>query len=451
MAVNMTIRKANQLLQANFSTFTQESTNQTVIRTLSFSVPEALQSITAVIHPTTIFPIAVKTEWKSFNKDNTTSSVSQIATERGIPSLDCESTPTPQCFQDLYDIPKTPATQPRSVNSFGVSGFDNQFTNKHTLNRFLTEFRPDMNPNTTYHLFSVDDGINNQLPAGDGFEAEINMQYSVGLATNVPITFISTGTIDNDFLMELLDQAIAILASPNPPKVIVNTYPTLESSIPDEMAKAICNVYAQLGARGISLIHDTNIFGVGIIDNQNNICTTFEPYFPATCPFVTAVGGTDLLNQTEFGSEFSGGGFSNIFPRPRYQEEAVKHYVEALGDTYSGLYNSSGRAIPDLSAFLSGVTFFGLGGSLSLGSTAFSATAFASIIALINDERAAVGKHSLGFLNPLLYANPRAFTDMTVGNNPGCNTNGFNATVGWDPVTGLGTPLYNSIKRLAGL
>ena len=39
----------------------------------------------------------------------------------------------------------------------------------------------------------------------------------------------------------------------------------------------------------------------------------------------------------------------------------------------------------------------------------------ASIIALINDGLVAAGKSPLGFLNPFLYANPQAFTDITSG------------------------------------
>jgi subtilase family serine protease len=49
----------------------------------------------------------------------------------------------------------------------------------------------------------------------------------------------------------------------------------------------------------------------------------------------------------------------------------------------------------------------------------------ASIIALLNAELIAAGNRPLGFLNPFIYANPKAFNDITTGSNPGCNTNGF--------------------------
>jgi len=62
----------------------------------------------------------------------------------------------------------------------------------------------------------------------------------------------------------------------------------------------------------------------------------------------------------------------------------------------------------------------------------------------------------LGFLNPLLYqmaaAQPTTFTDITVGDNKctenGCSKNckGFEATKGWDPVSGLGTPVFSEMQ-----
>jgi tripeptidyl-peptidase-1 len=42
----------------------------------------------------------------------------------------------------------------------------------------------------------------------------------------------------------------------------------------------------------------------------------------------------------------------------------------------------------------------------------------------------------MGFLNPFIYENPSIFNDVTTGNNPGCDTDGFYAANGWDPITG---------------
>jgi tripeptidyl-peptidase-1 len=46
----------------------------------------------------------------------------------------------------------------------------------------------------------------------------------------------------------------------------------------------------------------------------------------------------------------SGGGFSNYFARPAYQDSVVPDYVASLGGKFEGLFNASGRAFPDIAA-----------------------------------------------------------------------------------------------------
>ena len=84
-------------------------------------------------------------------------------------------------------------------------------------------------------------------------------------------------------------------------------------------------------------------------------------------------------------------------------------------------------AVGYVRAVINGVPFTGQGSS-------FSAPLVTSLFALLNDELISNGNAPLGFLNPTLYSNPQAFTDITAGNNPGCNTDGFTAVSGWDPV-----------------
>lgn len=159
---------------------------------------------------------------------------------------------------------------------------------------------------------------------------------------------------------------------------------------------------------------------------------------------MTSVGGTTGINP-EVAVSFSSGGFSNFFPRPAYQAAAVDGYLESLGQIYQGLYNASGRAFPDVSA--QGANFvINLGGNFTLiDGTSASCPTFASIVALLNDRRLGTGKAPLGFLNPLLYSRgAEAFKDITSGNNPGCGTEGFPATAGWDPVSLFRTSVSTS-------
>lgn len=80
--------------------------------------------------------------------------------------------------------------------------------------------------------------------------------------------------------------------------------------------------------------------------------------------------------------------------------------------------------------------------------TSASSPTFGSILTLINEERYRHGKTSVGFINPVAYAHPEIFNDITKGDNPGCGTDGFSAVKGWDPVTGLGTPNYPKMEKL---
>lgn len=160
---------------------------------------------------------------------------------------------------------------------------------------------------------------------------------------------------------------------------------------------------------------------------------------------VTSVGATSGVPETA--ALFSSGGFSNTFPQPDYQFTAVTTYLDRLGNQFSGLFNSTSRAYPDVAAIGDDIEIvFQQEAGLVAGTTA-SASIFASVIALINDVLLATGKPTIGFLNPLLYVfGSSAFFDITKGSNPGCNTPGFPAMSGWDPVSRTDIPSYASLS-----
>ena len=84
------------------------------------------------------------------------------------------------------------------------------------------------------------------------------------------------------------------------------------------------------------------------------------------------------------------------------------------------------------------------------GGTLAATQLAAGVLALVNDALIAAGKPALGFLNPWLYKKRyKALTDVTKGSNRGCNTTGFAAGEGWDPVNGWGTPNFPKLAELA--
>ena len=211
----------------------------------------------------------------------------------------------------------------------------------------------------------------------------------------------------------------------------------------------LCNLYAQLGARGVSVLFSSGDGGVSG-SRLNNSCTTFVPTFPSGCPFVTSVGASQGVPETAAG--LSAGGFSNIFSMPTYQAPAVYGYLTALGSTYSGRFNRNGRAYPDVAAQGAAYDVVVGGKGYAVDGTSASSPAFASVISLLNDRLIARGRRPLGFLNPFLYTvGVTALNDVASGSNPGCSTNGFPAKHGWDPVTGLGTPDFQKLALAVGL
>ena len=113
-------------------------------------------------------------------------------------------------------------------------------------------------------------------------------------------------------------------------------------------------------------------------------------------------------------------------------------------------YNSAGRGFPDVSA--QGTSYVVINNNVTVpgvAGTSASSPTFGGIIGMLNDARMATGKSPMGFLNPFIYENPSIFNDVTTGNNPGCDTDGFYAANGWDPITGNGTPNYAKMLEAA--
>ncbi len=168
--------------------------------------------------------------------------------------------------------------------------------------------------------------------------------------------------------------------------------------------------------------------------------------FPASSPYALACGGTKLLaSGTTITSEVvwneptggaSGGGISRIFGLPTYQANAgVPAAVNPDGPVRRGVPDVSGDADPN-----TGYNILVDGQAMPIGGTSAVAPLWAGLVTLLNQK---LGK-PVGFLNPILYANPGALNDITQGNN-----GDYEAGLGWDPCTGLGSP--NGMKLLAVL
>ncbi|KAI6034593.1 peptidase S8/S53 domain-containing protein [Pisolithus microcarpus] len=470
VTVRVPVGLAEEMLDAKYHVYRHSETGEYIVRTTSYSLPEVLHDHVQFIQPTTMFArfraFSSTLHWTTapVNDASTSSTITGPAGNQVDAS--CNQTITPTCLRQLYNAVgyETSAT---NGNQIGITSYLGLYVNDHDLQQFFEAYVPAAS-GSNYTTVSINGGQNNQSIAAAGLEADLDSQYAFGLTYPTPRTLYTTAGsppfdpdlhVPNNTNEPYSYWLEYMLSAENLPQTISTSYGDDEQTVPESYANRVCMGFAALGARGVSLTFSSGDYGVGDGDpnpetqlcfsNDGRNTTMFIPSFPASCPFVTTVGGTIYIPETA--ASFSGGGFSNYFPRPSYQDRAVSDYLSKLAPgTYEGLYNPDGRAYPDVSAQSDWFMVAYQGQFGYVGGTSASTPTFASIISMVNDARINAGKKGLGFLNPWLYSVGYAgLNDITTGHNPGCGTEGFNASIGWDPVTGFGTPNLEELKDLA--
>ncbi|CAM1504941.1 Fc.00g025320.m01.CDS01 [Cosmosporella sp. VM-42] len=472
---------ANTLLGADYQYYVKNGT--TKLRTLSFSIPDTLAQHIQYIDPSTNFGKSVISEPVVRATGPPLSRRDELLSNWTV-DADCRINITPLCLKEMYNIGNYTADA-KSGSSIGFS----TFLNGSALYRDIFLFEDMFGiPKQNFSTVLVNNATNDQNPWSANYrEADLDAETIVGIAHPLPFTEYITGgsppfvpninqptAADNTnepylpYLRYLMSQRNKDL-----PAVISNSYGENEDSVPREYATLACNLMGLAGLRGITMIFSSGDTGIGSSCLAPDYKTAeFNGIFPATCPWLTSVGGTVGV-APESAWDGSSGGFSKYFPRPRYQDSAVNAYMQNLSSevkTYFGTYtNWAGRGFPDVAAH-SVLPYFRViyaeGKDLS-GGTSASAPIWGGIVGLLNDARFRVGKSKLGWLNPLIYKHGSdVLTDITDGSSIGCN--GFsaqtglelptgskiipgarwNATAGWDPVTGFGTPDFGKLKQL---
>lgn len=224
-----------------------------------------------------------------------------------------------------------------------------------------------------------------------------------------------------------------------PTNVISISYSGAEVDLPYSYLERQCAEVMKLGLQGITVVTSSGDDGVGSFegDPTPNGClgpqaNVFNPEFSSDCPYMLSVGATEwrrnladpnATNFTEVGvTDFSsGGGFSNVFATPDWQKSHVETYLNVTGpklgfDGYEGgganysnatagdvgVFNKLGRGIPDVSAVGDNirVSVGGLWGHL--GGTSAASPLIASVLNLINEERLAANKSTIGFIHQVI-------------------------------------------------
>ena len=508
--LNATVEVLHRIFKADMAYYTYNSSNTrenngtdyTVLRTQSYSIPSSLSTFVDFIFPLSHFmpPIgnhrlSTKDEddWLK-SKQSPPKQKKRHPNRAATPATACvPNTVTPNCIREVYNWPLLVTgdapVPPSSSIRLGIAGFLNEYINYEDVADFLKTYAPGLSQQSSSdHHFNftvelINGGANIQAPRYlAGIEASLDVQYAIALAYPTQIIYYSTGGrgdkidsnghlvdsrhSDNEPYLNLLQYLVALPDSALP-HVLSISYSDDEQSVPQPYAMRVCRLFMQLTARGTTILVATGDGGSRGIGrslckrNDGSGKRTLLPTFPASCPWVTAVGATDAPSVANvdkmaaspspprIAADYSSGGFSNYFPRPSWQKSAVGVYVSSqAGVEKHGLFNAGGRAVPDISAMGSGFKVVWGGKPASVDGTSASTPLVASMVAMANDARMRAGKPALGWLNPILYSDrmQSVLQDITEGTSRGCpfdETNtvpGWPAMPGWDAVTGLGAP-----------
>ncbi|KAH9172737.1 subtilisin-like protein [Lactarius sanguifluus] len=436
----VSIIQANALLGASYQLYRHVETNETVVRTVGYALPAALHGLVQTVVPTTCF-FTPHTQWQSPRKRSggATAVLKKPVSGEPMTALSDrdDDLATPSFLRSLYTTTEyRPAAPDR--NALGIVGILNDYPSPEDLATFMSIYRSD-GTDAAITVVQVNGGAYD--PTNPTDESNLDIQYAVAMAYPTPVIFYSTGrgpAGTTDWLASWL--GFILMEGINIPQTISISYVIDERLTSEEYATYMCIEFGMLGVLGVSVLIASGDDGVGKGDCvAKDGSVRFISHFPATCPYVTTVGGTTGFGP-ESAASLSGGGFSNHFRRPAYQEQAVTKFLQHLGNQYQGNYNATSRGIPDISAQALRFPIIVKGEQKVLYGTSGSAPIVAGMISLLSDYLISQGEVSLGFLNPWLYGSgKRGLTDITSGSNPGCNTYGFSAIKGWDPVTGLGT------------
>mmetsp|Transcript_49230 Transcript_49230/g.141501 ORF Transcript_49230/g.141501 Transcript_49230/m.141501 type:complete len:660 (+) Transcript_49230:115-2094(+) len=309
------------------------------------------------------------------------------------------------------------------------------------------------------------DGTCRENP-GDCMESNLDVQYMMGVAPWAKIGYWYVPKANAKGMASFLNDFLArFLHTDSVPHVISISYGMPEFSVTKGSLSLFETMMMKLALRGVTVVVASGDDGAASFFAKQKLngeeCWSvkaigLQACWPASSPWVTAVGGTmgaevgkeevacstnDTWHMDEgsIGSLITtGGGYSTEHTKPDYQNST---------------HEESGRGIPDIALAAHGYAIVIGERWLTVDGTSASSPAFAGMISLINAELIAQGKPTVGLLNPVLYkeSSKSIFTDVTKGDNRCASLNapccgGYDAGPGWDPVTGLGVPDFKKLQ-----
>jgi len=279
------------------------------------------------------------------------------------------------------------------------------------------------------------------MDANADTEVLLDIEVAGAVAPGARIAVYFGDTSDRGFYDALVS---AVHDSQRSPSVVSISWGGPEDGWTEQARDAIDGVLVDAAALGITVLAAAGDHGAGDAfgDGQAHVD------FPASSPHMIGCGGTTLYLDGGQPREVAwndgdgwatGGGISDVYDRPAWQDVMLPASLSATG--------RPGRGVPDVAGNAdnaSGYVVLAGGSWRTVGGTSAVAPLYAGLIALVNQ---ALG-HPVGPLLPALYAMPSGagtLRDITAGDNSvpashfGPATSGYQATPGWDACTGLGS------------
>ena len=289
----------------------------------------------------------------------------------------------------------------------------------------------------------VDGGKNHPSNAesADG-EVMLDIEVAAAVAPKALIAVYFAPNTDKGFLDAV---TMAIHDTTHKPSVISISWGSAENNWTEQAMTSFDQAFQTAAALGVTVCCAAGDNGSadGETDGKAHVD------FPASSPFALGCGGTKLTASgntiadetvwNESADSATGGGVSDFFPLPQYQNTAGIPPSANPG-------SHKGRGVPDVAGDADPATGYLVrvdGEEFVIGGTSAVAPLWAGLIALMNQKLS----HPVGFLNPLIYqpvVGKGSFRDISSGNN-----GVYSAKQDWDACTGWGTP--NGAKLLQAL
>lgn len=187
MTFYTTVETANKLLDANFQYYVNSVKHLERLRTLEYSIPQVLVPHVNLVTPTTRFG-------QLHANRHTLRTKAKVADDnfrKAVFSADnCNNAITPQCLKDLYSIGDYEA-DPNNGNKVAFASYLEQYARYSDLALFEKNLAPWANGDN-FTVIMYNGGLNDQNSPADSSEANLDLQYIVGVSSPVPVTEFST-------------------------------------------------------------------------------------------------------------------------------------------------------------------------------------------------------------------------------------------------------------------